>query len=392
MIVARDARIDAPRAQQRLLVLGVVGLLAAVAGGVLAGPETFFRAWLIGILLWLGIAVGCLAIALMHQLTGGQWGAAIERFLEAGARTIPAVGLGFVPVLAGIPALYRWTMPAEGELARVLEHKAIYLNVPFFVVRAVLYFAVWTALAWALDRWSVERDRTGAPRVTTRLRGLAAVGLIALSLTVSFAAMDWLMSLEPAWYSTVFGGMVGVGWMLAAFAFVIAVALAAADRPAVGALLGSKVRIDLGNLLLAFTVLWMYLAFAQYLIIWAGNTPEEVQWYVPRARHGWQGVAIFLAVFRFLVPLFVLLSRAAKQRRRLMVGLASFIVFTEWVNTVWMVVPSFHPERVFVHWLDVVVPIALGGLWGALFLRLLATRPVVAHHDPALAELEAGHA
>jgi hypothetical protein len=392
MRVLHAAALDAPVARRRLLVVGAIALVLAAVGGALAGAEAFFRAWLIGVLLWLGIAVGCLGIALMHQLTGGQWGAAIERFLEAGARTIPAVGVAFVPVLAGMPVLYHWTAPADGELAHLLEHKSIYLNVPFFVIRAVLYFAVWTALAWGLDRWSLERDRTAAPGVTTRLRGLAAGGLIALSLTVSFAAIDWLMSLEPTWYSTVFGAMVGIGWMLAAFAFVIAVTLGVADRPAVGAMLTSQVRIDLGNLLLTFTVLWTYLAFAQYLIIWAGNTPEEVTWYVHRARHGWQGVAIFLAVFRFLVPLFVLLSRRAKRSRRVMVALGSFLVVTEWVNTVWMVEPTFHPDGVFVHWLDVLVPVALGGLWGALLLRMLATRPVVAHRDPAFRSLEAEHA
>lgn len=379
------------RLQRVSFVVGASAVLLAVLGGVFA-PAAFFRAWLVAVVLWLGLAVGCLAIALVHQLAGGQWGAVIERFLEAGARTIPWLALAFVPLLFALPGLYEWARPEAVTHEARLAHKAAYLNVPFFVGRAALYFAVWTFLALLLDRWSLARDATGDPRVTIRLRGLAAAGLIALGLTVSFAAIDWLMSLEATWYSTVFGGMVGVGWMLGAFAFVIAVVMRAALTPPFTGVLTDKVRVDLGNLLLTFIILWTYLAFVQFLISWSGNVPEEVAWYVHRLAGGWQGVAAFLAVGRFLVPLFVLLSRAAKRDPRVMTALTCLLLFTQWADTVWLVLPSFHRTGLDGHWLDFVAPVGLGGLWLGLFFALLGRRPMLAVRDPACPSMVVSHA
>jgi hypothetical protein len=388
MIVPREDQRDFARPRRAAFLVGAGALALAALGGVLAGPDEFFRAWLIAVLLWVGIAVGCLAIALVHQLTGGQWGAAIERLLEAGARTIPWLAVAFVPLLFWLPGLYEWARPGA-RAEPTLAHKAVYLNTPFFVVRAAVYFTVWAVLARLLDRWSTARDRTADPRVTVRLRGLAAAGLMALGFTVSFAAMDWVMSLEATWYSTVFGAMVGIGWMLDAFAFVVGVAVLAGRRPPLAALLSSKVRIDLGNLLLTFVILWTYLAFVQLLIQWSGNIPEEVRWYVHRLNGGWQAVAALLGAGRFLLPLFVLLSRAAKRSTVVMAALGQFLVITGWLHTLWLVVPAFRPAAVALHALDVITPVALGGLWLALFFTLLDGRPLIAWQDPALPALPA---
>jgi hypothetical protein len=391
-VIAHDVRRDFPRARRVSLAVGIGALVATSLGGALGSAERFSHAWLIAVLLWLGVAVGCLAVALMHQLTGGQWGAAIERVLEAAARTIPWLALAFLPIVFWLPSLYEWARPARVAADPALAHKAIYLNVPFFVARAVVYFVIWAILARLLDRWSVERDEAAHPAVTIRLRGLASVGLIALGLTVSFAAMDWVMSLEARWYSTVFGGLVGVGWIMTAFAFAIAVATLAGNREPFAALLSAKVRLDLGNLLMTFVILWTYLAFVQLLICWSGNIPEEVSWYVRRLNGGWQGVAVFLGAGRFLIPLFVLLSRAAKRSPAVMAAVSLFLVGTEWVNDVWLVLPSVHPTAFSLDWLDVAASVGLGGVWLSLFFRLLARRSLVAWHDPALPVLELEHA
>jgi hypothetical protein len=379
------------RARRVAFLVGGAATVLVVLGGVFAA-QAFARAWLVAVLLCLGIAVGCLAIAFMHQLAGGQWGVAIERLLEAGGRTIPWLALAFVPLLFFLHGLYEWTRADVVQHEARLAHKAAYLNVPFFVVRAAVYFATWTLLAVLLDRWSRARDERPDPGLTVRLRGLGAAGLIALGVTVSFAAIDWVMSLEPTWYSTVFGGMVGLSFMLGAFAFVIALVMSVGDGTVLAPVLTDKVRIDLGNLLLTFVILWTYLAFVQLLICWSGNIPEEVSWYVHRLNGGWQAVAAFLAIGRFFIPLFVLLSRAWKRSRRVMITLACFVLVTQWVDMVWLVLPSFHPGGFGAHWLDVVAPIALGGLWLGLFFTLLAQRPLLPVHDPASVSIVVRHA
>lgn len=380
------------RARRRALVAGVAGLALAALGGAFFGPDAFFRAYLVAWLFWTGIGVGCLAIALMHQLVGGQWGAAIERILEAGGGTVPLMAVAFVPIFFWLPELYRWARPDVVAAESRLQHKAVYLNVPFFVVRAVIYFAVWFLLSLLLDRWSGDRDRTADARFTARLRALGAAGVIVIGFTASFAAFDWIMSLEPDWYSTVYGGMVGVGWMLSAFAFAIAVAVLGARQPPFADVMSDKVRIDLGNLLMTFVILWTYLSFVQLLIIWSGNERDEVVWYVHRLRGGWQGVAIYLAVFQFLVPLFVLLFRAAKRSGTVMAILTMVMLFSHWINIFWLVQPAFSPAGFAIHWLDFLTLIGLGGAWLAWSFWRLPGRPLVPLHDPALPRPEVRYA
>lgn len=384
-MIRPDVMVSFHRAHRRALVLGLGAMAVAVLWTVLFAERPFFRAYLFAYVFWLGIAVGALGIALMHQLTGGQWGATIERLLEAAARTIPWLALGFVPIAFWLPDLYPWA--AAGPIAEpAIAGKRTYLNAPFFLARAVLYFATWWLLALRLDRWSREQDRAVDARAHGRLKRLAAGGLVAYGFTVTFAAIDWLMSLEPVWYSTIFGGLVGIGWMLSAFAFVIAVAVIAADREPFAQALTDKVRIDLGNLLLAFVVLWAYFHFAQFVIIWTGNVPEEVAWYAKRTRGGWGVLAVFLVVAQFLGPLFVLLSRAAKRDARVMRSLALLLVATNLLATFWLVVPVFSPGRITLDWLDIVMPAALGGLWLWRFFRELERRPILPLGDPALPE------
>lgn len=379
-------------AERAALAAGAAALALAALGGAFFGAGRFFQAYLIAFLFVTGLAVGCLGVAMTHQLTGGQWGVPVERFAEAGARTLPWLALAFVPIAIWLGVLYPWSRAAVVAADDKLQHKALYLNTPFFLARAFVYFAVWSVLAWLLDRWSRAQDRTGAPAATHRLKRLSAGGAVAYGFTVTFAAIDWIMSLEPRWYSTVYGGMIGVQWMLAAFTFVILLVNLVAGREPFADVLSTKVRVDLGNLLLTFTVLWTYLAFVQLLIIWAGDEPEEVVWYVHRLHGGWQGLAVFLAVVQFLLPLFALLMRALKRRARFMVVLTALLLFAHWIDEVWLVLPAFHPDGFTIGWLDFITTVGLAGLWTGAFLHLLTRRPLLPLHDPALPVAEAEYA
>jgi hypothetical protein len=379
------------RVRSRALWVGLGAGLLTVAGGALLDPQVFFRAYLVGYVFWVGIAVGSLGIALIHQLTGGQWGAVTERLLEAATRTIPWMIPAFVPIAVWLPELYPWAI-GNAITDPAIAEKRGFLNIPFFLARTAIYFAAWSLLANRLNRWSREQDRPPDPDVTARMKRLGAGGLVVYGFTVTFAAIDWLMSLEPHWYSTIFGSLVGVGWMLSALAFVIAVAALSAGRSPLGAALTDRVRIDLGSLLLTFVILAMYFHFAQFVIIWTGNIPEEVSWYAKRMRGGWQVVVIVLVVAQFLGPFLLLLSPAVKRSGRAMAALASLLVATNLAATFWLVVPVFAPGRFTLHALDVLTPVALGALWLWRFFGELERRPLLPLGDPALPESVLRHA
>ena len=373
-----------PRFRRNCLLVGIAGL-AACAAGAAANPAAFFRAYLVAYLFWLGIALGCMAIVLIHYLTGGAWGLVIRRVLESGTRTLPLLALAFLPLAFGLRELYEWARPEVVAADALLRHKSTYLNPPFFLVRAAIYLAAWIAVAAVLRRWSPED--AAPPR---RLRVLAGPGLAVYGLTMTFAAIDWVMSLEPHWFSTVYGMMFATGQVLAGFAFVIAVTTLLARRAPLAGLVAPNHFTDLGNLLLAFVMLWAYLAFAQYLLIWAGNLPEEIPWYLRRQQGGWAAVAVALILFHFAVPFALLLSRAVKRHALLFV--AAGILCMRYVDLFWLVVPDLEPHGLSLHWMDVAAPVGLGGVWLATFGWQLDRRPLLPLHDPLLHEaLGHGH-
>lgn len=369
-----------PRAQRRLLGAGAL-LLAAGLVGLVLDPAQFMRSYLVAHVFWLGVSLGCLALALLHHLAGGTWGAVLLRPLEAGVRLLPVVGLAGVPLLFGLRYLYPWTDPAVIAHNPLVQHKAAYLNVPFFLVRTGLYYAVWLGLAYLATRWSLELDENPDPARLRRLRGLSAAGLLLLGLTTSFAAIDWLMSLEPDWYSTIYPAMVAMSAVLAAFALVVVVVAALARQGPMARATSPLLWNDYGNLLLAFTMLWMYLAFSQYLVIWSGNIREEVVWYLRRLNGGWQWVALSLVIFSFALPFLVLLSRELKRRAALLALVAGLVAAMRYLDLLWTVAPAFHPAELRLSWLDVVLPLGLGGLWLGAYLRQLARGPLLPLYD-----------
>jgi len=351
--------------------------------------EQLFRSYLIAYLFWLGIALGCLPVLMLHHLVGGTWGFVIRRILEAGTRTLPLMLLLFLPLLLGIHSLYEWSHPEVVAQDSILQAKRAYLNVPFFVIRAAVYFAAWLLFSYFLNRWSVEQDETGDPQLTRRFQLLSAPGIVVYSLAITFASIDWAMSLEPHWFSTIYGMLFIVGQSLAALAFVIPVAAWLSESPPVSHFLKADVFQDLGNLLLTFVMLWAYVSFSQYLIIWSGNLPEEIPWYLHRGSYGWQWVAAFLALFHFIVPFLLLLSRGSKRRKTFLAVIAASVLLMRWVDLYWLIAPSFL-RNVRIHWLDVLLFFAIGILWAYAFFGQLNKRTYLPQRDPSFVLEKAG--
>jgi hypothetical protein len=366
------------------LVSAGAGAVALLAGAFLS-PAQFFQSYLFAFVYWVGFGIGCLGIVMIYHLTGGGWGVAVRRVLEAGAGTLPFMAVLFVPLLFGLHHVYEWTHADVVQADEALRLKAPYLNVPFFTVRAASYFAAWSALVLLLARWSREQDRTGDPRLADSMRKLSGAGIVLLAFTVTFAAFDWVMSLEPHWFSTVFGMLFLAEQGLGGMSLAIAVAYLLSRRAEFARAFSPSILNDLGNLLLAFVMVWAYLAFSQLLIIWAGNLPEEIPWYLNRIAGGWDIVAMALAAFYFAVPFFVLLSRNNKRQHRRLAVIAASIIVVRLLDVFFLVKPDFSKGRLSVHWLDAAAIVGVGGVWMTLFLWRLGTRPLLAPNDPELA-------
>ena len=310
------------RLQRRALVVGAAGIVLCGVGFLL-NPTQFFRSYLLAYLFWLGIPLGSLAVLMLHHLVGGAWGAVIRRVLESATRTLPVLVFLFVPLLFGLHELYIWARPEVVMADEILQRKSVYLNIPFFVVRSALYFIVWLVVSFALNTWSVTQDQAGADPSERRMRLLSGPGLVLYVLTATFAAVDWMMSLEPHWFSTIYGILVIVGQLLATLAFAVAVVALLADTPPLSQVISPAHFHDLGNLLLAFVMVWAYMAISQFLIIWSANLPEEITWYLQRMRGGWEWLGLALILFYFTLPFLLLLSRGIKQRAQLLAWVAS---------------------------------------------------------------------
>ena len=371
--------------QRQLFIAGGV-LFAVSAIGLFVDLTQFLQSYLMAYMLVLGISLGSLALGMVHQLSGGAWGVVIRRPIGAATRTLPVLTLLFLPILLGMRRLYPWTDAALVAHDEVLQHKQLYLNTPFFIVRAVVYFAVWNAVTYVLNAWSLRQDETGDPAIARRMQMLSAGGLVAYGLTITFASFDWLMSLDPHWYSTMYGALVMGGQGLSGMAFMIAALVWLSRRPPLDAIVAPAHFHDLGNLLLAFVMLWAYFAFSQYLIIWAGNLPAEISWYLNRVQTGWRFVGLTLIVFHFALPFCLLLSRTVKREPQPLLMLVLLILAMRVVDLFWLIGPRFHTSGVSVSWLDVVLPAAMLAVWLGCFVWQLRGRAILPLHDPEFDE------
>ncbi len=377
------------RLQRYGLVAAFWGILAGLVG-LFLDADQFFRSWLVGFLFCLGLSLGPLAMLMLQHLSGGHWGLAGRRVFEAASRNIPFVALLFVPLVFGLPRLYTWAQPELVRTDHVLQQKALYLNVPFFLGRAVLYFAIWSLCSWLLNSWSAAQDRGEVavhPSDTRRFRTVSAPGLLVYVITMTFASVDWIMSLDPHWYSTIFGLIFVVSQGLAALSLpIIVLALLLNVEPYASYVRPGLHFLDLGKLLLAFVMLWAYLSFSQLLIIWSGNLPEEITFYANRFRGGWQYVSLLVLFGHFALPFVLLLSRDLKRRPRLLAQVAIWILVMRVVDLIWYVEPMFPPRRFPIHWMDVALPVGLAGIWLFLFVRNLRSRALLPLNDPFLKE------
>lgn len=379
------------RVQRNALILGVV-FVAITAIGPFVDAGQFFRSYLYAYVFTLGLSIGCLGILLMHHTVGGKWGVVSRRLLEAGTRTFPLMAVLLIPVLLGLGSLYLWARPDVAEHDPAIKWKAGYLNVPFFIGRMILYFLLFMLYSWILNRKSLEQDRTANPALVVRMRQISAPGLVVFTLAGTFTFFDLILSLEPRWFSTIYGAMFLVGEMLGAFAFITAVMILLAPRPPFSRILTVRHFHDFGNLMLAFTILWAYLSFSQFLIIWSGNLPEEIPWYIRRFSGGWGYIAVFILVFHFFVPFLILLQRFVKRSPRLLYGVAIGMIVVRLIDVYWIVEPAFYQDEFALHrqvfrphWLDFSAPIGLIGLWVAVFVWQLKRYPIAPINDPRLA-------
>jgi len=380
---------------QRSLIVGVVFGIAAV---VLAfkQPDEFYRGYLLGFMCWLGVALGSMAILMIRHLTGGGWGMVIRRILGAAMRTLPLLAILFIPMVIAVlqHRIYPWLMPLEAiQDAHIREHltkhsfiKGAYLNGTGFIIRAIIYFAIWNVLSFLLSHWSKQTDSAGAPDNTERFKAVAGPGLILYGFTISFAAIDWVMSLDPSWISTIFGLIILIGEVLSAMCFAVVVERILYNYKPMSEMLKPDFVHDHGKWMLAFTMVWAYFSFSQWLIIWAGNLPAEITFYMKRLNGGWGWIALILPIFHFAVPFAILLSRPLKRDIRKLVWLAVWLMLMRFVDLFWIIEPNFSQTFNFTA-ADVVVPIAIGGLWLAYFFRNLGALPLLPLYDPSAGEV-----
>jgi hypothetical protein len=386
------------RLQKPALVVGVIAL-ALLAVGAFTDSEQFFRSYLMGWIFVFMISAGALAVLMIHNLTGGRWGHLLRRPAEAAAGAMPLVALAFLPILLGMTSIYAWAVPENVAHDALLKHKEAYLNPAFFTGRAVFYFVVLSVFALLLIKWGRSLDETRDGWVALRMRKLSGFGLLATSLILTFASIDWQMSLEPHWFSSMYALSFAVGCLLTAWAFLVLSVERLSGSEPYGAVATPMVFRDFGNLMLAFVMLWAYLAFSQFLLIWYGNLREEAPYYVVRSQGTWGVIGLIIVIFHFFLPFFLLLMRPIKDRPRTLAVVAVLVLVMRAVDIFWITAPAWvaghggedaaHGAAFHLSWMDPVAFIAMLGLFFALYTRNLGKRsllpPAEAHAQEAVA-------
>lgn len=394
--MARSDKYQTPAEINRLrtLALGVGGIALIIwAVGAYFNTEQALRSWLLGFIFWGGIGIGSLGVLMLQYLTGGAWGVVIRRFVEAGSRTLPVIFLLFIPLAIGVytHSLYEWTHLPPTDHA--IKERGIYLLPWFWIVRSLIYFALWGVMVYLLNKWSADQDTTKTVEesrlVLERASRFSGPTLVIYSLVVTFAVVDWMMTLDPHWFSTIWGLLFVAGWALSCFCFMVAVLAFLSDKAPMSGVLGKRHFHDLGKLMLALTMVWAYFNFSQFLIIWSGNLPEETGWYLTRMKGGWGYVGVALIVFHFAFPFLVLLQQDFKRKARWLATLAIFILFMRLLDMFYLIGPSHRVAAggiaqgaFYVSWMDFVAPVAVGGIWLWCFFGELLKRPIVPARDP----------
>ncbi len=370
------------------LIAVIVAVLGAVACAILgpANPKQFFFSWLVSFMFFLSLALGALFFVLIQYAAQGGWGIVLRRIGETVFSTLPVMAALFVPLLLGLHDLYEWSHAGVTEHDALLRWKAPYLNVPFFLIRAAVYFGSWSFIAILYYRGSRGQDVTGDHRVSARLRRLAGPAIIVLALTQTFASIDWIMSLTPHWYSTIFGVYFFAGSFVGFIALLSVVAVAMRSAGLLDTVISPDHLHDVGKFLFAFTAFWAYIAFSQFFLMWYANVPEETIWYKARLEGSWKMVSIFLMAGHFGAPFLYLMGRAVKRRGSTLAVGGAWILVRHFLDLYWQVMPTLHPEGVRPSALDVAALVTIGGCFVATASWLLRRQALVPIRDPRLAE------
>jgi len=368
------------------LAVGLVGLAATAIGFVLEPRETLFS-YLVAIAYWLGMAVGALILLAILHASNAKWPVVVRRMLERMAASCLVFVPLFIPILLGMRQLFVWvSRPASlsEETRALLDQKQAYLNVPFFLLRTAIYLILWGAVAYLLNTWSVRQDTSRDTRWTLKQRRLGAFSLPFLGLSITFAAFDWLMSIEPTWYSTIFGVYYFAGGFVGAIALLTLITVLAQGPNLYGSLVSVDHLHNLGNFLFAFVIFWAYIAFSQFMLTWIADLPEEAPWYLVRAAGEWQPVGIALAIGHFLVPFFILLFRRVKRDRRALGAVAAWVLLFHYLDVYWVIMPALRPGSIWPSWTHLTALVGVGGVAVAFTLWMLRGGYTVPVGDPYL--------
>ena len=363
-------------------VVGGVGLLLCCAG-FFWNRAIFFQSYLFAFLYWSGFALGGLGILLLNNVVGGKWGVTTRSFLIAAMRTLPLIGIFLLPLLfLGLKDLYPWSHPDLVSHNQFLWHKRHYLNAPFFWIRMAIYFAIWIFWGFRAKKMADSQDRTGDTSLLVRMRQFSAPGLLIFVVTISLAYIDWLMSADVEFYSTVYGAMIMIGDVLQTFALTIVALILISKGDRFGGRINSSLLHDLGNMMFAFTIFWTYLSLSQLIIIWPADLPQEIGWYLVRVRGGWTVLAAGTAIVMFVVPFLALLSQARKQNPHRLIRVAVWILCARAVDLFWIVEPTYRNHGFAFYWTDVAAFVGMGGIWVYAYLGYLRKRPLLPLRDP----------
>ena len=373
----------------------IVGLIFAVisAIGAFTNYETFIHGYLMGYMFCLSLCLGGFALVMLGHLTGGNWFMMGRRIMEAQQRTLPLLAIMFIPIALSMKQLYVWAHADMVRGDKVLMWKSHWLNPEWFVIRAIIYFVIWGFWIWKLNAGSREQDTNPDPIVWQRLKAWSAPGILVYGFTITFASVDWVMSMDGHWFSTIYGMIYMAQHALVTYAFVIMILILLTPVSVIGEVMFKDRLHDFGKLIFALTMVWGYFSFSQFLIIWSGNLPEEITWYLARMKNGWGAIALLLVIGQFALPFILLLFRDIKRDAKRLFWVAALVVLVRWFDTFWLVIPNPWPSRPDVtahlsfNWMFAVVPIAMAGLWFAYFAWELAKRPLLVRNDPQLPRL-----